>query len=105
WAAQAHLPALAALPGYEVRALSASGPASAKAAGDKYGIPLAFGSAEELAGRDEIDLVVVAVKVPHHRALALAALDAGKMVLCEWPLGNGLAEAEELSSSASARPL
>ena len=48
WAAQAHLPALGAVPGYEVRALSASSPTSAKAAGDKYGIPLAFGSAEEL---------------------------------------------------------
>jgi predicted dehydrogenase len=102
WAAQAHLPALAAVSGFEVRALSASAPASAEAAGDKYGIPLAFGSAEELVSRDEVDLVVVAVKVPHHRELALAALDAGKMVLCEWPLGNGLAEAEELAAVAEA---
>jgi predicted dehydrogenase len=102
WAAQAHLPALAAVPGFEVRALSASSSASAKAAGEKYGIPLAFGSAEELARRDEIDLVVVAVKVPHHRELILPALEAGKMVLCEWPLGNGLAEAEELAAVAEA---
>ncbi|TDT98074.1 putative dehydrogenase [Streptomyces sp. 846.5] len=100
WAAQAHLPALAAVPGYEVRALSASSPASAKAAGEKYGIPLAFGSAEELVRRDEVDLVVVTVKVPHHRELTLAALDAGKAVLTEWPLGNGLGEAEELAAVA-----
>jgi Predicted dehydrogenases and related proteins len=105
WAAQAHLPALAAVPGYEVRALSASSPASAKAAGEKYGIPLAFGSAEELVRRDEVDLVVVAVKVPHHRELTLAALDAGKLVLCEWPLGNGLAEADELAAAAAAKDL
>src|SRR3954451_23056528 len=78
WAAQAHLPALAAVSGYEVRALSASSPASAKAAGEKYGIPLAFGSTEELAWRDEVDLVVVTVKVPHHRELILPALQAGK---------------------------
>src|SRR3954454_14452259 len=95
WAAQAHPPALAAVPGFEVRALSASSPASAKAAGEKYGIPLTFGSAEELAWRDEVDLVVVAVKVPHHRELPLPALEAGKAVFCEWPLGNGLEEAEE----------
>src|SRR3954452_14261238 len=102
WAAQAHLAALAAVPGYEVRALSASSPASAKTAGEKYGIPLTFGSAEALARRDEVDLVVVAVKVPHHRELILPALEAGKMVFCEWPLGNGLAEAEELAAVAEA---
>jgi predicted dehydrogenase len=103
WAAQAHLPALAAVPGYEVRALSASSAASAKAAGEKYRIPLTFGSAEELASCDEVDLVVVAVKVPHHRELTLPALEAGKAVFCEWPLGNGLAEAEELAAAAAAR--
>jgi predicted dehydrogenase len=102
WAAQAHLPALAAVSGFEVRALSASSPASATAAAEKYGIPLAVGSAEELARRDEVDLVVVAVKVPHHRELIRPALDAGKMVFCEWPLGNGLAEAEELAAVAEA---
>ncbi|MCW2903619.1 MAG: oxidoreductase domain protein [Streptosporangiaceae bacterium] len=103
WAAQAHLPALRAVPGFEVRALSASSSASAKAAGETYGIPLSFGSAEELARRDEVDLVVVAVKVPYHRELTLAALEAGKMVFCEWPLGNGLAEAEELAAVAQAQ--
>ncbi|KAA6223906.1 gfo/Idh/MocA family oxidoreductase [Streptomyces albofaciens JCM 4342] len=103
WAARAHLPALAAVPGFEVRALSASTPESARAAGEKYGIPLAFGSAEELVRRDEVDLVVVNVKVPHHRELALTALEAGKMVLSEWPLGNGLAEAEELAAVAEAK--
>jgi predicted dehydrogenase len=102
WAAEAHLAALAAVPGFEVRALSASSPASAKAAGEKYGIPLTFGSAEELAWRDEVDLVVVAVKVPHHRELTLPALEAGKAVFCEWPLGNGLEEAEELAGVAEA---
>ena len=35
-----------------------------RAAGQQYGIPLAFGSAEELVRRDEVDLVVVTVKVP-----------------------------------------
>ncbi|MEV5599505.1 Gfo/Idh/MocA family oxidoreductase [Streptomyces sp. NPDC052496] len=105
WAARAHLPALAAVPGYELRALSASTPESARAAGEKYGVPLAFGSAAELVRRDEVDLVVVSVKVPHHRELVLAALEAGKAVLSEWPLGNGLAETEELAAVAEARGL
>ncbi|MEU0117036.1 Gfo/Idh/MocA family oxidoreductase [Streptomyces bobili] len=102
WAARAHVPALEALKGkFELRALSASSAESARAAGKKYGIPLAFGSAEELVRRDEVDLVVVTVKVPHHRRLVEAALHAGKNVLCEWPLANGLAEAEELAGLAA----
>ena len=45
----------------------------------------------------EVDLVVVTVKVPHHRELVPSALEAGKHVYCEWPLGNGLAEARKLA--------
>ncbi|MGW6336721.1 Gfo/Idh/MocA family protein [Nocardia rhamnosiphila] len=67
------------------------------------GVPrlaLAFGNPGDLIHRDDIDLVVVAVKVPHHRALVEAAVCAGKNVLCEWPLGN-LAEAEGLADLAA----
>jgi predicted dehydrogenase len=41
------------------------------------------------------------VKVPRHRELVLPALAAGKPVLCEWPLANGVAEAEELVEAAA----
>lgn len=105
WAADAHLPALAAVDGFELRALSASTAESAQAAGAKYDVPLTFGNADELARHDDVDLVVVAVKVPHHRELVLSALQAGKMVLCEWPLGNGLAEAEEMAALANNKGL
>ncbi|MFD0304510.1 Gfo/Idh/MocA family oxidoreductase [Streptomyces sp. NPDC127119] len=106
WASRAHVPALAALPAaYELRALSASSAATAKAAGEKFGVPLAFGSVEELVERDEVNLVVVTVKVPHHQKLVTSALAAGKTVLSEWPLGNGTAEAEEMAAFAHAREL
>ncbi|MFJ8001291.1 Gfo/Idh/MocA family protein [Streptomyces sp. NPDC096310] len=102
WAARAHVPALNALKDrFELRALSASSNESAGAAGEKYGVPLAFGSTEELVHRDEVDLVVVTVKVPHHREIVEAALRAGKNVLCEWPLACGLAEAEQLVGLAT----
>ncbi|MER6074890.1 Gfo/Idh/MocA family oxidoreductase [Streptomyces sp. NPDC001817] len=103
WAATAHLPALAGLDGYELRALSASSAESARAAGEKYGVPLAFGGAEELARSEEVDLVVVTVKVPHHLELIRPALEAGKMVFSEWPLGADLAQAEELADLAHRR--
>ena len=100
WAEVAHLPALAALDGYEVSALSASSVESAARSGERHGIRRTFGTAAELAACDEVDLVIIAVKVPHHRELVTAALERGKAVLCEWPLGNGLAEAEQLAGRA-----
>jgi predicted dehydrogenase len=100
WAGRAHVPALAAVDGLELRAVAASSAGSARAAADKYGVPSSFGSVEELVGDDQVDLVVVAVKVPAHRELVLAAAAAGKAVLCEWPLARDVAEAEELVAAA-----
>jgi len=99
WAAGAHLPALAAVDGIELRALMASSEATARAAGAAYGVP-AYTSVEQLAGDENVDLVVVAVKVPRHRELVLPALDAGVPVLTEWPLAVGLREAEEMEGAA-----
>lgn len=101
WAAQAHVPALAKLSGYRLIALAASSVDSARAAGDQFGVGRVFDDPAALAACDDIDLVVVTVKVPQHRELVLPALAAGKAVLCEWPLGNGLAEAEELAAAAT----
>lgn len=103
WAERSHLPALRAVPGYELRALSTSSKQSAERSGQAHGVPLTFGTAAELAACDEVHLVVVAVKVPHHRELVRTALSAGKSVLCEWPLGNGLAEAEDMAQQARSR--
>src|SRR5258705_13437338 len=52
----------AGLDGYELRALSASSTESARAAGEKYAVPLTFSRAAELARSAEVDLVVVTVK-------------------------------------------
>lgn len=40
------------------------------------------------------------MRVPLHRELIIPALEVGTMVLSEWPLGNGLSEAEELAHLA-----
>ncbi|OJT16320.1 oxidoreductase [Archangium sp. Cb G35] len=103
WAARAHIPALRGLPAYELRALSTSRRETAEAASQKFGVPLAFDNAAELVARPEVDLVIVSVKVPTHHGLVSTALQAGKDVYCEWPLGNGLAEAEDMAALARAR--
>ena len=100
WAAVAHIPALAALPEFTFAALSTTRMESARAAGEAFGVAHCYDNHLELVNDPSVDVVVVAVKVPHHRELVLAALDAGKHVYCEWPLGNGLADAEVIAARA-----
>ena len=63
-------------------------------------MPVAFDNHKDLVNRVDVDVVAITVKVPYHLELATAALDAGKAVYCEWPLGNGLKEAEILAALA-----
>jgi len=101
WAAQAHIPALKSLrDDFEITALSTTRRGSADAAGNLFGVPAAFDNHQELVNSPTVDVVAVTVKVPHHLELATAALEAGKAVYCEWPLGNGLKEAETLAALA-----
>src|SRR5438270_5245628 len=101
WAATAHIPALRALPNYEVRALSAHSAESARAAGEVFGVGAVFSDHEQMVTQPDIDLVAVTVKVPHHRELVSAALAAGKAVYCEWPLGRDLEEARAMAALAA----
>lgn len=101
WAAAAHIPALQSLPDdFEITALSTSRRASADAARTRFGVPVAFDNHHDLVNHPAVDVVAVTVKVPYHLELATAALAAGKAVYCEWPLGNGLHEAETLAARA-----
>ena len=68
WAVTAHLPALLALSEYELRAVATSSEASAKAAGEAYGVP-AYADPAAMIARADIDLVVVTVKLAHHHTL------------------------------------
>lgn len=101
WAATAHIPALDSLADrFEIVGVANSNLASSQKAAKAFGIRHAFASASELAQSADIDLVVITVKVPHHFELVSLALNAGKHVYCEWPLGNGLEEARKLAQLA-----
>ncbi|NWK98332.1 oxidoreductase [Sphingobium lactosutens] len=104
WATISHIPALQGLPGYDIAGLANSSEASSRAAGEACGLK-AYPDVQALLQDEAVDLVAVTVKVPNHRALVDAALDAGKMVYCEWPLGNGLADAEAMAAHAAERDL
>ncbi len=102
WGAWAHLPALAALDDLEAVAVATSQLASAQATARQFGIAHAFDDPRALAEHPDVDVVAVCVRVPAHRELVMLALDAGKHVYCEWPLGRDTAEAQALHSAAAA---
>ena len=101
WAATAHIPALRALPTYEIRALSGHSAESARAAGEMFGVRAVFSDPKQVVSQPDVDVVAVTVKVPHHRELVSAALAAGKAVYCEWPLGRDLDDARAMAALAA----
>ena len=105
WGANAHVPALKALPNYELKAVCTSHEDTAKASAAAFGAERGFSRFSDMVAHPEIDLVVVCVRVPGHRDLVMAALQAGKSVFCEWPLGKDMAEAEEMAGLARQRSL
>ena len=100
FASIAHIPALHALSDFDIAAVCTTRQESAEAAAQHFGIPLAFSNPEDLARHPDVDLVTVTVKVPDHYRPVMAAIDAGKHVYCEWPLGRNTAEAQEMLEAA-----
>lgn len=100
WAGAAHVAAIRAVDGLELRAVAGSSPQSARAAATAFDVPAGCGSVEELVARDDVDLVVVSVRVPRHYELVLPILESGKIAFCEWPLARTLDEARSLAAMA-----
>jgi predicted dehydrogenase len=105
WSARSHLPAVRASADVELAAVCTTRAESAEAARQAWGARLAFDDYREMVVSPEIDAVAVVVRVPSHYAPARAALEAGKHVYCEWPLGRTTAEAVELAALAKAKGL
>jgi len=102
WATRSHLPAVSALPGFRIAAVSTTRQASADETARRYGVPHAFDRPEPLIEHPDVQLVVVSVKSMDHASLVRTALAAGKQVFCEWPAGTNLAQTTELASLARA---
>lgn len=103
WASQSHFPALKDHPDVEMTAVCTRSPESAEAARKHFGAKLAFTDVRAMASSPEIDAVAVVVRVPSHYEPTKAAIEAGKPVYTEWPLGRTTAEAEELTALAKAK--
>ncbi|HIN70998.1 MAG TPA: Gfo/Idh/MocA family oxidoreductase [Dehalococcoidia bacterium] len=105
WSSQSHFPALMASPDVELTAVCTTRAESAEEARQTFGAKLAFDDFRAMAASPEIDAVAVVVRAPSHYEPTKAAIEAGKHVYTEWPLGQSTTEAEELASLARAMGL
>src|ERR1700756_863783 len=80
FASIAHIPALQALPEFEITAVCTTRQDSADAAARHFEAPLAFCDLAKFVQHPDVDLVTVSVKVPDHYRPVMAAIDAGKHV-------------------------
>ena len=76
-------------------------PTRVAAAAERFGWARADTDWRRVVERDDIDLVDVCAPGDSHAEIAIAALEAGKHVLCEKPLANTVAEAEAMAGAAA----
>ncbi len=74
--------------------------AAARAAAERHGWAAVETDWRALIARDDVDLVDICTPGDSHAEIAVAALAAGKHVLCEKPLANTVAEAESMTRAA-----
>jgi predicted dehydrogenase len=84
----------------DMRVLCGRTESAASDAAHKLGWSEAVTDWQEVVGRDDIDVVDICTPGDSHADIAMAALEAGKHVLCEKPLANTVAEAEAMTASA-----
>ncbi len=88
--------------GVELTALAARSPERAARQATAWGVPVVHTSYQDLVDDPDLDAIYVATPAALHHRWTLAALDAGKHVLCEKPLAANAVEAREMVVAAEA---
>lgn len=85
----------------ELTVLSGRNGEAAAAAADRFGFAEVETSWQKVIERPDVDLIDICTPGNLHAEIAVAALRAGKHVLCEKPLANTVAEAEQMTAAAT----
>ena len=97
-----HIPGLQSHPQAEVVALSGRRKEHAEAMAQRLNVPDVHTDYQKLIARDDIDGVAIVTPNVSHAEIAIAALQAGKHVICEKPLAMGATEAKAMLDAANA---
>ena len=95
-----HLPALSKIPGVELSLVWGPHIDKARQVAAEYGIPRIMEQWQEVAESPDVDMVVVATPPILHAPATIAALEAGKHVLCQSRMARNLKEAEAMYRAA-----
>ena len=96
------LPGFRACAGARVTAIASGRRESAERVAREFDIPFVGADWREIVTRADVDLVSIVTPPATHLEIALAALDAGKAVLCEKPMAMNAAESQRMSERAQA---
>lgn len=103
WAERVQIPAFKAA-GLRPTAISSGRIKNARRAAEKHQIPHVFSDWRELVEAEDVDLVSIVTPPALHKEIAVAALQAGKHVICEKPMALNVAEAEEMFAASQKAP-
>ncbi len=88
------------IPGGKLTAVASRNLLNAEAFANEYGAEHRFGSYEELFRSDTVDAIYIATPHTSHAALSIAAMNHGKHVLCEKPMGINHDEVSQMIDAA-----
>ena len=104
FARRVQLPALALVPGTKPTAVASGHRANAEAVAREFGLPHVFTDGTELARSADVDLVIISSTPDTHARYAIAALEAGKHVLCEKPMAIDAFDAAQMVTVSEQHP-
>lgn len=99
-ATKVHIPALMEQPDVQIVAVCDVDRSRSKATAEKFGIPNVFPGYEELTAMSDLDAVDICTPNDSHMAPTIAALEAGRHVLVEKPIGRNAVEAQAMVDAA-----
>jgi predicted dehydrogenase len=91
--------------GVEITAVAARQVDRAREAALRWDIPIALGSYDELIESDAVDAIYIGTPASLHRHWAVAALAAGKHILCEKPLAANATDGQAIADASASAPL
>lgn len=100
---QRHVPGLQKIDGVELTAVANRSRESSERAAAEFGIPHVCDSWEDLIARDDIDAVFIGTWPYRHKAMSIAALEAGKHVFCQARMAMNYGEARAMYHAAMSR--
>jgi predicted dehydrogenase len=104
FARRVQIPGLAFVPGVRVTAIASGRRANAEAVAKEFTIRAVFDDGAALVRSTDVDLVLISSTPDTHERFTVAALEAGKHVLCEKPVALNVAAAERMLAAAERQP-